>query len=434
MNRTIPPKVYGFGPLRLTPPRSLRLHNGIRLYIDNGSEPEVNRLTIAIPGGIAEEPVAGLASCTATMLAEGTDSYTGAEIADRLEYAGAWTSTSVSTHYTSITLSSLNDKFADLLPLLIDIVFHPTFPSEAATGIIRRAAARIDIERRKVTFLADEAIRPLAYGASSPLSRTESSDQLLYLTTDSLREFHYSRLAADDIHVFLAGNITPAIEALVTETFSRIASGTRFSLATLDFATPAENPREVHVELPDSQQSALKMMIAAPGRLDKSFVPLRAAVTALGGYFGSRLMLNIREARGLTYGISASLLGYPEQSFISVSTQTSCDSVDLVQNLILEEIERMKDPSTYTADELTRISRYLLSGLAATLDTPFTRMDFFKTHLYAATPDDYFETQEAFARLLDPSENSLQNAAVLLAEAAACNFQTTRRVIAIAGQ
>ncbi len=112
--------------------------------------------------------MAGLASCTASLLAEGTNHYSGADIAARLEYAGAWTGTSVSTHHTSITLSSLNDKFAELLPLLIDIVFHPIFPAEATNGILRRRAARIDIERRKVSFLADEAIRPLAYGASSP--------------------------------------------------------------------------------------------------------------------------------------------------------------------------------------------------------------------------------------------------------------------------
>lgn len=135
MNRTIAPQVHNFGPLHLTSPRVIRLHNGIHIYIETGSEADVNRLTIALPGGGAEEPVAGLASCTASLLAEGTNHYSGADIAARLEYAGAWTGTSVSTHHTSITLSSLNDKFAELLPLLIDIVFHPIFPAEATNGI-----------------------------------------------------------------------------------------------------------------------------------------------------------------------------------------------------------------------------------------------------------------------------------------------------------
>ena len=433
MNRTIAPQVHNFGPLHLTSPRVIRLHNGIHIYIETGREADVNRLTIALPGGGAEEPVAGLASCTASLLAEGTNHYSGADIAARLEYAGAWTGTSVSTHHTSITLSSLNDKFAELLPLLIDIVFHPIFPAEATNGILRRRAARIDIERRKVSFLADEAIRPLAYGASSPLARSESAEQILSLTPDQLREFHYSRLSSNDIHVFLSGNITPRIEALVTDTFSRIASGTSFGMSSLSFAPPAESPREVLVELPGSQQSAVNMMIPAPGRLDSSFVSLRCAVTALGGYFGSRLMLNIREARGLTYGISASLFGYPERSFISVATQTACDSVKDVRRLILEEIERMKDPASYTEDELMRLSSFLLSGLAATLDTPFSRMDFFKTKLYASTPDDYFEIQENFARRLDPANTSSKEAAELLVSTIADNFNVSRRITAVAG-
>lgn len=434
MNRSIPPKVHSFGQLRLSSPRVISLHNGLRIYIETGSEVDVNRLTIALPGGIAEEPVAGLASCTASMLAEGTNHYSGADIAARLEYAGAWTGTSVSTHYTSITLSSLNEKFGELLPILIDIVFHPTFPQEAANGILRKQAAKTDIDRRKVTFLADEAIRPLVYGAGSPLSRTESSPQILSLTTENLRKFHYSRLATSDIHVFLSGNITDKIESLVTDAFSRIASGTNYRLAPLSFAPAAESPREVHVELPGSQQSAVKMMIPAPGRLDPDFVPLRAAVTALGGYFGSRLMLNIREARGLTYGISAALLGYPEQSFITISTQTACDSVSEVRKLVLEEIERMKDPASYTEDELMRLSRFLLSGLAAILDTPFSRMEFFKTRLYADTPDNYFELQENFARRLDPTNTDPKEAAQTLASIAEANFRISRRVTAIAGQ
>ncbi|QCD39771.1 insulinase family protein [Duncaniella sp. C9] len=266
-----------------------------------------------------------------------------------------------------------------------------------------------------------------------PLARSESAEQILSLTPDQLREFHYSRLSSNDIHVFLSGNITPRIEALVTDTFSRIASGTSFGMSSLSFAPPAESPREVLVELPGSQQSAVNMMIPAPGRLDSSFVSLRCAVTALGGYFGSRLMLNIREARGLTYGISASLFGYPERSFISVATQTACDSVKDVRRLILEEIERMKDPASYTEDELMRLSRFLLSGLAATLDTPFSRMDFFKTKLYASTPDDYFEIQENFARRLDPANTSSKEAAELLVSTIADNFNVSRRITAVAG-
>lgn len=433
MNRAIAPQVHSFGQLKLLPPRIIILPNGIRIYVESGSEADVNRLSIALPGGIAEEPEAGLAGCTASVLSEGTRSFSGADIAARMEYAGAWTGTSVSTHYTTITLSSLNDKFESLLPMFTEIIFHPTFPDEAVSGIVRRNAARIDIERRKVTFLADEAIRPIAYGKTSPLSRTESSETLLGLTPDRLRDFHYSRLDPLGIHIFISGNVTQKIESLVVETFSRVLPSSPAIIAPLSFSPVTDDSPKVHVELPGAQQSAVKIMIPAIGRKEPGFVPLRSVVTALGGYFGSRLMLNIREARGLTYGISASLLGYPERSFITVSTQTATDSVDEVCHLILEEMDRMKNPATYTRDEMTRLSRFTLSNLAAVLDTPFSRMDFFKTHIYAETPVDYFGQQEQFARSLDPDYNSAEQIAETLASVATENFNFDRIITATAG-
>ena len=211
--------------------------------------------------------MAGLASCTASLLAEGTNHYSGADIAARLEYAGAWTGTSVSTHHTSITLSSLNDKFAELLPLLIDIVFHPIFPAEATSGILRRRAAGSTSNAARCHFSQTKPYGhwPMAQVPPSPALNLQNRSSSL--TPDQLREFHYSRLSSNDIHVFLSGNITPRIEALVTDTFSRIASGTSFGMSSLSFAPPAESPREVLVELPGSQQSAVNMMIPAPGRL-----------------------------------------------------------------------------------------------------------------------------------------------------------------------
>ena len=113
-------------------------------------------------------------------------------------------------------------------------------------------------------------------------------------------------------------------------------------------------------------------------------------------------MLNIREDKGLTYGISASLFGYTDRSFITVSTQTDGSTKDEVIRLICDEIEKMKDESSYNDDEIRRLSKFILSNLATTLDTPFSRMDYTQTHIYADTPEDYFEQQESLARRLTP--------------------------------
>lgn len=424
MDRTTAPKVYNFGPLTLSPASSHTLANGIRIHIESGSEIEVSRLTVALPAGEAESPRPGLAACAAMVLIEGTKRMNGEEIANTLEYNGAWVNTAVSTHYSTVTLSSLNDKFADLLPIVAEMILAPVFPAEAVANILQRQAARLDIEHEKVSFLADKAIRPIAYGNGNPLSRTENPDEIRSFTPEELSDFHYSRLDPKEIHVFFSGNITEAMIQAVDKVFVRFPAHTPVPVAPLNFPTTVPEQRRVDIAIDHAKQSAIKLMIPAAGRESEDFVPLRATVTALGGYFGSRLMLNIREDKGLTYGISAVLLGYSQRSFITVTTQTDGSTKEEVIKLIFEEMEKMKNPASYTEDEVKRLSRFLLSNLATILDTPFSRMDYTQTHIFAYTPDDYFEQQERLARNLTPET---------LAEMARKYFDTSAAIIATAG-
>lgn len=424
MNRNIAPKVYNFGPLVLTPASTHVLPNGIQIHIESGSEIEVSRLTVALPAGEAESPKPGLAACAAMMLMEGTKRMTGEEIANTLEYNGAWINTSVSTHYSSIILSSLNDKFADLLPVLADMILCPTFPAAATARLLQRQAARLDIEHEKVAFLADKAIRPMAYGEDNPIARTENSAEISGFTPGELSDFHYSRLDPSNIHIFFAGNITEKMIKTVDMIFSRFPRRKGPQLTRLSFPENYEGVMRKDITVPHARQSAIKMMIPAVGRQSDDFVPLRAAVTALGGYFGSRLMLNIREDKGLTYGISAVLVGYSSRSFISVTTQTDGSTKEEVISLVCKEIEAMKDENTYTEDEIKRLSKFLLSNLATTLDTPFSRMDYVQTHIFADTPTNYFELQESLARKLTPE---------ILADMARRYFDLSKMIIATAG-
>lgn len=424
MNRSIAPEVYNFGSLTLSPAKSYRLPNGINVHIESGSEIEVSRLTVALPGGEAESPKPGLAACAGMVLIEGTTRQNGEEIANMLEYNGAWVNTSVSTHYTSVTLSSLNDRFDDLLPVLAEMILTPTFPQEATAKILQRQASRIEIEHEKVSVIADEAIRPLAFGRENPLARSENAGEIRSITSEELSTFHYSRLDPKDIHIFFSGNITEGMIESLNKIFSRFPARKGIEIGTIDFDPIASEEMRTNIIREHAQQSAVKIMIPAVGRSSADFVPLRLAVMALGGYFGSRLMLNIREDKGLTYGISAVLLGYSRQSFITITTQTDSSTKEEVIRLICDELEKMKDPASYTDDEIRRLSKFQLSNLATILDTPFSRMDYMQTHVFANTPDDYFEQQERLARTLTPE---------ILAQMARKYFDQSRMIIATAG-
>lgn len=424
MNRQTPPPIREFGKLILNKPTIERLQNGITLHYENGGEIDVNRITIALPRGEAESPIVGMASYIATMLSEGTSTLSGEQIANILEYNGAWLGTSVSTHYTTVSLSSINDNFQKVFPILVDIIFNPSFPEDICKMKLAQAASSLELDREKVSFLAEEALRKLSYGVENPLARPQTPDSVLGISAKDMAKFHFSRLTLPDIHLFISGRIDGEMLSTIKSTLSGVLSSGNNCFSPLCFPESYIGSKEIYTKREGSLQSAIKMALPVPGRDNIDYVALRAAVIALGGYFGSRLMLNIREERGLTYGISSALIGYREKGFVRIATQTDSQSVELVKELIHLEIEKMKDPKTYTNDEIHRLSRLLMSNLANILDTPFSRMDFHQTELLADTPSEYFQEQEQYARNLSAKG---------LAEIADKYFDTNKLLTSIAG-
>lgn len=424
IDRTTAPTVHDMGPLSLAEAEVRTLPNGVNIHLLSGGDAEVCRIRVLLPGGIAESPVPQLFQMANTLFLEGTMSHPGDELSDILEYNGAWTGVETSTHHSSLSLYCTNSAYPALLPLVREMVMSPAFDPEATANALRTEAARLEVENHKVAYRASCAMRSMVYGEEHPLAAVPSPEELIKITPEQLRAAHESRLDPRGMHVFLSGRLTDDMIREAESTFSSIPLHEPFPLPRLQFPEHAEGGR-THVDMPDSLQSGVRIMIPVVGRNHPDYVPLRMAVIALGGYFGSRLMLNIREEKGLTYGITASLLGYRHSGFLSITSQTDPSTVELLISETVNEIERMKDPASYTPDEIDRLSRFVLSELAGVLDTPFSRMDFLQTEVTASTPAGYYAMQEQCARALCPE---------LLADMAEKYFDTSRLFIATAGK
>lgn len=417
------PEIHSIGKLSLPYISEETLPNGVRLSVLNSGDMEVNRLTVALPGGEAEEPSPLLANLTNYLITEGCKDMTGAGIAEKLEFNGAWIKPLVHTHYRSLSLYSLNSTASTVIPMFGNILTSPSFPQDAFENIAGQAVERIRIDREKVSVLAGDELRGLAYGQDSPIARYATPESVAGISRCAIKDFYYRNLNSAGIHAFLAGKISEETAACVRDMLMAFPEGKEFERTPLGLSPSATLRR--HVEKTGALQSAVKMAIPSIGRTHPDYVALRIAVIALGGYFGSRLMANIREEKGLTYGINSSLLGFPEKSYINVSTQTANENVDIVIHEVIAEMERMKDPASYTGKEIDRLSRHVISGLASSLDTPFSVMDFRGVELFADTPADYFYRQQEVASAITPQ---------LLAETAGKYFDTSRMYVVSAGK
>lgn len=423
-DRNLRPEVHRIGPMSLAPDVVSSLPNGITLHIVDGGVTEVCRIGVALPGGVAECERPADYDAVSNLLPEGSLHTPGSRLAEILETNGAWVVPTVTSHHTVVNVFSLCTVFPAILRLVREMVFEPEMSADAVARVTGALSTRYAVNRRKVDYMATRALYPAIYGEDNPLARTADPDEILSFTPDSLLALHARRLDSRGIHIYLAGRVTAEMVEAVAKEFGGIDTGARFEIETPVF-DPDPLPREVFTPMDDALQNGVKIAIPVPGRNNPDFLRMRIAVCALGGYFGSRLMTNIREEKGLTYGINASLYGYPDNGYLIISTQTACENTRRVIDESVREIERLKDPSTFTPEEMGRLISHQLSGLAAVLDTPFQRMDFLQNTLLASTPPDYFARQYEVVTTAT-AEN--------IAATAARYFDTGRVVTSVAGK
>lgn len=392
LNRSIAPKVCGYNQLSLPTVRSSRLDNGIPLTIyDSSDSLDVNRLSLMWDGGMCESQNASIASLSADMLREGSQCRSGAEIAEVLEFNGSWLKTTVSSHHTNLVLYSLNSKIDQVFPLLNEIVTVPSYP-ERETAVLREkmvARARVDME--KVEYHCALSNRKMICGANHPLSICLSPEELALITTNDLREHHSRIFVPAGLGIYLSGRISPKIEDKINDVFGQVQiSRPAQSLNVIPFQH--SNEKLCVVKCEGALQSALKLTIPTINRNHEDYLDLRLVVAALGGYFGSRLMTNIREDKGYTYGVSASLLGYREGGIVNIDTQCDNKYVYPLIEEIKKEITLLKNEGV-NGDELSRLQNYIMTSLVAMLDSPFTIIEFYETLKLIGLSSDYFKQQ-----------------------------------------
>ena len=158
LDRNIRPAVHDIGPLRLENAATEQLANGITLHIVSGGPSHLCRIGILLPGGIMEQPEAGLYRAVASLLPEGSMETPGKMMSDMLETNGAWTGSSVTTHHTLVNIYCLDTVFPTILPLARQMVFTPEFAPELTARTLRQLSARSSVERHRVMDNATQAL------------------------------------------------------------------------------------------------------------------------------------------------------------------------------------------------------------------------------------------------------------------------------------
>lgn len=378
------------------------LANGVTFHRYIGGDQPVCRLTLHFAGGISEMGEAAT-KLLLNQLTEGTATRSADDIAEAIDYNGARFATQAQTHFSVTDLFVLTSRMADMLPVLMDMITSPVFPEERLEVSRLRLKNALQTARRDPSAVADLALSPLMLGRDNPLAHVMTEDDIDNVSPSTLKACHRRLVCPARMHAYLSGLADDDAIATVRrflETIPALGDGYAMELHP---AHPEPAGTLVTSPMVSTYQCAISCGIPTIGRQHPDYVPLRFAVMALGGYFGSRLMSNIREDKGLTYGISAAVLGGQDEAHVYVGTLTDNGNADIVIDEIRRELADMavNPPS---GEELERFRTYAMTGLAELLDNPASVMQYYGSQNLVGAPADYFECQQRVLQSLTPDE------------------------------
>ncbi|MDE6288331.1 MAG: insulinase family protein [Muribaculaceae bacterium] len=401
-DRSKAPQVYSFAPLEITPDSVELLSPGKTLHFLRGGDQQLARLTLMWEGGTLETPRNSLSTFVIEDMREGTPTHSGADIADAIDFAGARLTPRISEHYTGVDLLAISSRLPDLLPLIYDMAVNAVYSPETVAVTARKLAGALSTKMARVAYPAACALQAAMTGPDHRAALTELPQQIADTTRDDVLAARNTIIGNGRLHAFLTGNFDDSILGAVRELVKSFPAASAQSPISLVPYSPSA-PSRLDLPHPGALQAAVAMGIPTIGRNHPDYIPLRLAVIALGGYFSSRLMTNIREEKGLTYGINASLLGTLEGASMRISAQ--CDKANVEQ--VIDET-RAEIRSLVTAppsgDELHRLKLNAWTSLAATVDSPLSMMNYYITALDVGTGDDYFARQLKVIESLSPDD------------------------------
>lgn len=404
LDRTIQPKVRDIEHLAVQMPQRFIMPNGVPLNILNSGDNEVVRIDLLIEGGRWHQSQPLQALFTNRMLREGTLRYSTLEIAEKLDYYGAWLELSSASEYAYITLYSLNKYLPQTLDVLESIVKEPTFPEKELGVVAENNIQQFIVNSSKVDFLAHRALMKAVYGGRHPCGRLVQKEDYKRITPDVLRKFYDRYYHSRNCTIYVSGKVGDDCVRRIEDLFGREAFGKGFQKPEkTDFIPVSSVDKRIFVEYADVMQSAVRMGMLSLERCHPDYLKARVMVTLFGGYFGSRLMSNIREEKGYTYGISAGIAPYPGQGILVINTETANEFVEPLVREVYHEIDRLQNDPV-PEDELFMVKNYMLGEMCRSYESAFSLADAWMFVQVSGFGDTHFEDVLNTIKNITPEE------------------------------
>ena len=399
LDRTTPPIVQDV-PFGFRRPERQTLGNGIPLYIMAASGQEVVRVDFVFSVGQWHQTQKLQALFTCRMLREGCRGYTSSSFAERLDYYGAWLELSVAMNRTFVTLYTLKKFFPQTIEMVQQMLFEPTFSEEQFSTIRANNKAQFMVNMQKGDVLAMRALRRSVYGEAHPCGMSTMAEDYDALRTEVLADFYGRYYGSRNCTVYLSGSIDENVTSRIESCFGGTEWGGSLEVGQRDYSLSSAIDKKNFIAHPGAVQCSIRMGSLLMDVKDEDYLPMRVLNTVLGGYFGSRLMKNVREDKGYTYHISSDLVTNTSQVMFMISCEALADKAEEVMAEVKGEMERLRTQLVSDA-ELHMVRSYMMGEICRNYEGAFSLTDAYIFMDHLGLPQSHIEDTVAAIRATD---------------------------------
>jgi predicted Zn-dependent peptidase len=395
------------------------LANGLKVFSIDGGEQDLVRIEFIFANIAYDSKKPLQASACNTMLNDGTSELSSSEIADRVDYYGSFLQTDYTNDHSSVTLYTLNKHLANTLPIVKAIISDSIFPQVELDTLVRNQKQKLSVNLEKNDFVSRKTFNHVLFGDTLYGYDIKAADYDC-LDREQLISYFKTAYQPKNCTVIVSGKVKDESIKLLDELFGKDWNNS-IDVKENKFDFKAGPGKEHYVEKADALQSAIRIGQVSINRTHADFPGLQVVNTILGGYFGSRLMANIREDKGFTYGIGSALVSLKNSGYYFIASEVGADVCSAAMTEIEKEMAILKKEAV-REEELSLVRNYMLGSMLGSLENALSHADKFKNIYFSGLDYDYYQNYIQTVRNISPEE-------VLDLANRYLNFENFQRVI-----
>lgn len=389
--------------LELPPYQKHVLGNGVELYAFNLGTQETLMINWVFYAGNWYDEKTLVAAATNHLLKNGTSTRSAFAINEHFEFYGAYVNRHCYNETAEIVLHCLSKHVHELLPAVAELITDAVFPEEEVGIFKKNMQQRLQVNLKKNEFVGNRMIEAYLFGEKHPYGRYSRLEDYDTLERAGMQSF-YDKFYRNGRCIIIAAGVLPDnLPQQLDAAFGSLTLNQQ-ELPELRHAFEPATQKKYRITNDNAGiQGSIRMARPFPNRHHPDFPKMQVLNNVLGGFFGSRLMDNIREDKGYTYGIHSYLLNHFKESGLVISTEAGRDVCEAAVAEVYKEMQSLRD-EPIPDDELMLTRNYLIGTILSDLDGPFQVAGRWKNYILNGLTAEHFYSNVQIIRSTTPEE------------------------------